>query len=61
MDNPVKFKIKKDDLKKSSINRTIRIKYELFEKLMTLSEKNHVSFNKIVCQCIEYAIKNLDE
>ena len=61
MNNARNFKIKKDVKKMSSINRTIRFQTELFDRLMALSEKNSVSFNKIVNQCIEYAIENIDE
>ena len=56
-----KFKINKDQVKISSINRTIRIKPESFEKLMDLSEKNNISFNKVINQCIEFALNNLEE
>lgn len=53
------FEISKEDEKISSINRTIRLKPEVFEELMTLSEKTGVSFNKIVNQCIEYALSSM--
>lgn len=56
-----KFKIEKNIVKMSSINRTIRLKPENFEKLMELSEKNEISFNKVINQCIEYALENLEE
>ncbi|MDL2238272.1 ribbon-helix-helix domain-containing protein [Christensenellaceae bacterium OttesenSCG-928-K19] len=56
-----KFKVNTEDIKISSINRTIRMKPEHFEKIMELSEKTGVSFNKIVNQCIEYALANIDE
>ena len=56
-----KFKIEKHPPNISSINRTIRLKPENFEKLMQLSEKNDVSFNKVINQCIEYALENLEE
>lgn len=56
-----KLIIKKDVEKISSINRTIRLKPEYFDKLTELSEKNDISFNKVVHQCIEYALKNLSE
>lgn len=56
-----KLKIKKETQKISSINCTIRIKPECFDKLMELSEKNGISFNKVVNQCLEYALDNLDE
>lgn len=56
-----KFVINKETEKISSINRTIRFKPEHFDKLMELSEKHKLSFNKIVNQCIDYALKNLSE
>ncbi|MGL4791612.1 MAG: hypothetical protein ACRCW1_09405 [Anaerotignaceae bacterium] len=54
------FKILKDEDKISSINRTIRLKPDVYEKLMLLSEESGVSFNKIVNQCIEYALTNMN-
>lgn len=56
-----KFKIDKDESKIQSINRTIRIKPEHYEKIMELSEKSGISFNKIINQCISYALDNIDE
>ena len=56
-----KFIIQKDTEKISSINRTIRMKPEHLEKIMEISEKNDISFNKVVNQCIEYALENLEE
>ena len=56
-----KFKVNTDIDKIQSINRTIRIKAEYFEKLTLLSEETGVSFNKIINQCIEYALKNIEE
>lgn len=53
------FEISKENEKISSINRTIRLKPETFETLMSLSENTGVSFNKIVNQCIDYALKNM--
>ncbi len=56
-----KLVIKNDTEKISSINRTIRIKPDCFEKLMELSEKHGISFNKVVNQCLEYALENLED
>lgn len=56
-----KLTIKKDDNKISSINRTIRMKPECFEKLMEISDRTGVSFNKVVNQCLEYALSNLSD
>lgn len=56
-----KFKLKKKTEPINSVNRTIRFKGEHFEKIAALSEKTGLSFNKIVLQCIEYALNNLEE
>jgi len=56
-----KFKVDTSENKISSINRTIRIKAEYFEKLNEISEKTGVSFNKIINQCIGYALNNMEE
>ena len=53
------FFVKRDEEKISSINRTIRFKPELFEKVETESMRTGVSFNKIVNQCVDYAFSNL--
>ena len=56
-----KLVIKQDEEKIASINRTIRIKPEVFDKLMDISEKTGVSFNKVIGQCLDYALENLEE
>ena len=55
------FRISKTPEKITSINRTIRMKPEIFDRLMELSERTGVSFNKLVNQCIEYALSHLNE
>ena len=56
-----KFKIETNENKISSINRTIRIKPEHYDKIMELSEKTGVSFNKIINQCIEFALNHFED
>ena len=55
------FRIDTSDEKISSVSRTIRIKAETFDKINEINMKTGVSFNKIVNQCIEYALKNNEE
>lgn len=55
------FKIDTEDEKLSTISRTIRMKAETFDRINELNQKTGVSFNKIVNQCIEYALKNYEE
>lgn len=56
-----KLVIKSDTDAIKSVNRTIRIKPECFDKLMELAEKHNISFNKVVTQCLDYALENLEE
>ncbi|MDR2558171.1 MAG: hypothetical protein LBC86_01300 [Oscillospiraceae bacterium] len=49
------FEIKKP----SSSNKTIRMSDMLIESLETLAAKNDISFNQLVVQCCEYALKDL--
>lgn len=55
------FKINTEDEKLSTISRTIRMKAETFDRINELNLKTGVSFNKIVNQCIEYALANMQE
>ena len=54
-----KFKIDKEKAQNKTVNRTIRIKQETFNKLTELSESNDISFNKVVVECIEYALNHM--
>ena len=56
-----KFKIDTSDHKMSSISRTIRMKEETFDRINEINRKTGVSFNKIVNQCIEYALERYEE
>ena len=55
------FKIDTNEQKISSVSRTIRLKAETFDKINELNLKTGVSFNKIINQCIEYALANMEE
>lgn len=55
------FKIQTERAKMSSINRTIRFRPDIFDRLDDLSKKNGVSFNNLVGQCVEYALTHLED
>lgn len=55
------FKIETEDEKLSTVSRTIRMKAEIFDRVNELNLKTGVSFNKIVNQCIEYALENYEK
>lgn len=40
-------------------NKSLRLPKELIDKIQDLATKNNTSFNKVVIQCIEYALDNL--
>lgn len=56
-----KFKIPYGGKDNDSINRTIRWRGNIYDKLMELSEKHHVSFNRLVNECVQFALEHLDE
>ena len=47
--------------KMSSVNRTIRMKEETFDRICEINLKTGISFNRIVNQCIEYALERYEE
>lgn len=56
-----RFTIDKTDRKMSSISRTIRMKEETFDRINEINRQTGVSFNKIVNQCIEYALAHYED
>ena len=45
----------------NTITKTIRIKRNTAEKLDKLAYKNNITFNRLVNECIDYALQNMDE
>jgi len=41
--------------------KTFRLPHEIIIKLDTLAHENHLSLNNLVIQCLEFAMKNLEE
>lgn len=41
-------------------NKSLRLPKDLIEKVQTLANENHMSFNKVVIQCIEYALDHAE-
>ncbi|MCI8963970.1 MAG: hypothetical protein HFG37_09700 [Eubacterium sp.] len=54
-----KFKIKQDYTDYEY--KSLRLPKILIDKTQILANKNGLSFNKVVIQCIEFALENLDE
>ena len=45
----------------NTITKTIRIKRNTAEKLDKLAYKNNITFNRLVNECIDYALQNMDD
>ena len=54
-----KFKLPNLDDEKSVL-KTIRIKGNTLRKIENLSEKYNISINRLINECIEFALNNLD-
>lgn len=50
------FKINKTEF----VSKTFRLPVELIKELQTIAQNQGISLNKLVQQCCEYAIKNMD-
>lgn len=50
------FEIKKDYVEYE--NKSLRLPKDLIDKVQELATENDMSFNKVVIQCIEYALDN---
>lgn len=53
------FAIKKDYVEYE--NKSLRLPKDLIDKVQDLATKNSLSFNKVVIQCIEYALDNMEK
>lgn len=43
------------------VTKTFRLPEKLVEKLLVIAGKNELSLNKLVIQCLEYAVDNIDK
>ena len=53
------FKVKKEATDYE--NKSLRLPKEIIDQVQQLAEENNTSFNKVVIQCIEYALENMNE
>ena len=54
------FKIPNIDEEKSVL-KTIRIRFKDLQKIESLSKKNNISVNRLINECIEFALENISE
>lgn len=52
------FRIKKDRIEYE--NKSLRLPVDLIEKVQQLADENDLSFNKVVIQCIDYALDHME-
>ncbi len=53
------FRVKKDRIEYE--NKSLRLPTDLIEKVQELADENSISFNKVVIQCIDYALDHMDK
>lgn len=53
------FIIKKDYIEYE--NKSLRLPKVLIDKVQELANQNSISFNKVVIQCIEYALDDMQK
>ena len=51
------FKVEKEEY----VNKTFRMEKKLVEKMNKICDDKNISLNKLVVQCIEYALNDLDD
>lgn len=42
-------------------NKSLRLPKEMIDTIQKLADENNLSFNKVVIQCIEYALENREK
>ena len=53
------FKLKADNIEYE--NKSLRLPKDLIEQVQALANENNMSFNKVVIQCIEYALSDMED
>ena len=53
------FKVEKDYDEYQ--NKTFRIPTDIIKELETVACNNHISVNRLVIQCLQYALNDLDD
>lgn len=43
------------------VNKTFRLPVEIIETLNTVAKEKNTSLNKVIIQCLEFAIENMDD
>lgn len=43
------------------VNKTFRLPVEIIETLNAVAKEKNTSLNKVIIQCLEFAIENMDD
>ena len=52
------FKIPKED---STVSKSFRLPIKLMEEMETLAQNNNISLNRLVKECLIYAMENMEK
>ena len=52
------FKLKKECNEYE--NKSLRLPKDLIDTVQKLADENNMSFNKVIIQCVEYALDNME-
>ena len=53
------FKIRKNEIEYE--NKSLRLPIDLISEVQELANENDISFNKVVIQCIRYALDHMEQ
>ncbi len=53
------FKLKREYVEYE--NKSLRLPKDLISRVQELANENNMSFNKVIIQCIEYALDNVEK
>lgn len=53
------FKLKKEYVEYE--NKSLRLPKDLISRVQELANENNMSFNRVIIQCIEYALDNMEK
>ncbi|MBR1722192.1 MAG: Arc family DNA-binding protein [Treponema sp.] len=53
------FKIRRESAEYES--KSLRLPVEMIEQVQRLADENNLSFNRVIIQCVEYALAHLDD
>ena len=52
------FRIKKETSEYAA--KSVRLPVEMIRQIQILADENNLSFNRVIIQCIEYALDNME-